>query len=86
MSDFKTRLEKIRNENRFRQRLPLESAQDTLVNIKGKLVINFASNNYLNLANNKHLKNSFKKSIEKYGIGSGSSPLISGYNKEYENF
>ncbi len=85
MSDFKTRLEKIRNENRFRQRLPLESAQDTLVNIKGKLVINFASNNYLNLANNKHLKNSFKKSIEKYGIGSGSSPLISGYNKEYEN-
>ncbi len=84
MSDFKTRLQKIRNEHRYRERLPLDSAQDILVKINGKLLTNFASNNYLNLANNKQLKKFFKKSIETYGIGSGSSPLISGYNREYE--
>ena len=84
MSNFKNRLKIIKDENRYRERISLYSAQDTIVRVEGKSVTNFASNNYLSLANNKSLKGSFKNFIEKYGIGSGSSPLISGYNKEYK--
>ena len=85
MSNFKNRLKIIKDENRYRERISLYSAQDTIVRVEGKSVTNFASNNYLSLANNKSLKGIFKNFIEKYGIGSGSSPLISGYNKEYKN-
>ena len=84
MSNFKNRLKIIKDENRYRERISLYSAQDTIVRVEGKSVTNFASNNYLSLANNKSLKGIFKNFIEKYGIGSGSSPLISGYNKEYK--
>ena len=84
MSNFKNRLKIIKDENGYRERISLYSAQDTIVRVEGKSVTNFASNNYLSLANNKSLKGSFKNFIEKYGIGSGSSPLISGYNKEYK--
>ena len=84
MSDLKNRLKIIKDENRYRRRVSLYSAQDTTVKLQGKIVTNFASNNYLSLANNKKLKDSFKRFIEEYGIGSGSSPLISGYNKEYK--
>ena len=79
MSNFKNRLKIIKDENRYRERISLYSAQDTIVRVEGKSVTNFASNNYLSLANNKSLKGIFKNFIEKYGIGSGSSPLISGY-------
>ena len=46
---------------------------------------NFSSNNYLNLANNKKLKIKLKKCVDEYGIGSGASPLISGYSKAHES-
>ena len=38
-----------------------ESAQDSLIKVSGKILNNFSSNNYLNLANNKKLKIKLKK-------------------------
>jgi 8-amino-7-oxononanoate synthase len=62
-----------------------ESAQDSLIKVSGKILNNFSSNNYLNLANNKKLKIKLKKCIDEYGIGSGASPLISGYSKAHQS-
>ena len=46
--------------------------------VDGKRVILFCSNNYLGLSNNKEVKESIKNAVEKYGMGSGGSRLVSG--------
>jgi glycine C-acetyltransferase len=48
---------------------------------KTRKMLMFGSNNYLGLANNPYIKESVKKSIEKYGIGIGGPPLLNGYTK-----
>lgn len=41
----------------------------------------FASNNYLGLANNNHIKNKVKEAIDKYGTGLGGPPILNGYTQ-----
>ena len=85
MPDFKNIILNLKKDNNYRNRIATESAQDSLMKVSGKILNNFSSNNYLNLANNKKLKIKLKKHIDTYGIGSGASPLISGYSKAHEN-
>ena len=80
MSAYTTEINKIRNLGYLRKRLINHSAQDVIVIIDKKKIISFASNDYLGLANNIKIKKAFTKAVEKYGVGSGSSPLISGYS------
>ena len=56
----------------------ISSPPGHLVEIEGKRYLNFSSNNYLGLADNPLLKKSAGEAIEKYGVGSGASRLISG--------
>ncbi|RJP28848.1 MAG: 8-amino-7-oxononanoate synthase [Candidatus Omnitrophota bacterium] len=44
----------------------------------GKKVLIFCSNDYLGLANSELLKKAAKEAIDKYGVGSGGSRLVSG--------
>jgi 8-amino-7-oxononanoate synthase len=62
----------------FRQLLETESAQGRRVVIEGKSLLNFCSNDYLGLANNPLLLESFRLGAEKHGVGSGASPLVCG--------
>ena len=48
------------------------------VRYKQKTLLNFSSNDYLGLSQNKTIKNYTINIIKKYGIGSGSSRLVSG--------
>ena len=48
------------------------------VKYKQKTLLNFSSNDYLGLSQNKTIKNYTINIIKKYGIGSGSSRLVSG--------
>ena len=48
------------------------------IKYKNKILLNFSSNDYLGLSQNKYLKSETVKLIKKYGIGSGSSRLVSG--------
>ena len=61
-----------------------ESAQQTLMKIDGKDCLNFCSNDYLGLANHPEVIASFKKSVDKYGVGSGASHLINGHSAEHQ--
>ena len=85
MPDFKNIILSLKKDNNYRNRVTTESAQDSLIKVSGKILNNFSSNNYLNLANNKKLKIKLKKCVDEYGIGSGASPLISGYSKAHES-
>ena len=48
------------------------------IRFNNKVLLNFSSNDYLGLSENRYLKNQTIKMIKKYGIGSGSSRLVSG--------
>ena len=85
MLSFKKIISKLKREKNYRIRIATESPQDIIIKISGEKYNNFSSNNYLNLSNNKKLKAKLKNNIEAYGIGSGASPMISGYSQPHEN-
>lgn len=64
----------------YRTRKLIESAQGSIVKIKGEEYLNFSSNDYLGFANNRLLKNHMIEAIDRYGIGSGSSQLVVGHS------
>ena len=57
---------------------PIESDQDTVVQIDGKPVLMFGSNSYLGLTNHPKLKEGAIKVIEKYGTGCAGSRFLNG--------
>ncbi len=57
---------------------PIQSDQDTVVNIDGKPVLMFGSNSYLGLTNHPRLKEASIKAVEKYGTGCAGSRFLNG--------
>ena len=63
----------------LRRRLrTLEGPQQPRIEVEGRPLVNFSSNDYLGLANHPFLKKTYQESIERHGVGSGASRLISG--------
>ena len=63
----------------LRRRLrQLDSAQGVRINLEGRELLNFSSNDYLGLANDPILKRAASEAIEEFGAGSGSARLICG--------
>jgi glycine C-acetyltransferase len=58
----------------------ISSPQGAWLQIEGRRVLNFCSNNYLGLANHPHLVEAAKKAIDQYGVGPGAVRIISGTN------
>ncbi len=56
----------------------IEGEQNARVIVDGKEVLLLCSNNYLGLANHPTLKKVSIKAVEKYGVGTGASRLVSG--------
>ncbi len=63
----------------LRRRLrTVESPPNPTIFLNGQSVIQFASNNYLGLANHHKIKQAAIEAIQEYGVGSGASRLVSG--------
>jgi len=56
----------------------LDSPQGPVVQLNGREVINFSSNDYLGFASSDVLKNAMMEGIARYGAGSGASRLVCG--------
>tara|TARA_B100000886_G_scaffold125510_1_gene84555 strand:- start:3069 stop:4223 length:1155 start_codon:yes stop_codon:yes gene_type:complete len=82
--DYSNIISELRKDGYYRERMPVDSPQDRYIVIKNKKVLNFSSNDYLGLANSNYLKDVFYEKVKKYGVGSGSSPLISGYSSQHK--
>ncbi|HXV82615.1 MAG TPA: 8-amino-7-oxononanoate synthase [Candidatus Binatia bacterium] len=71
-------LEALRHRGLYRYLRRVEGDQGPTLQLDGRKVINFSSNNYLGLANHPALQDAAKQAIDRYGCGSGASRLISG--------
>ncbi len=60
------------------------SAAGPRVRIGGREVLQFASNNYLGLANDPRVKEAARRAIEKWGWGAGASRLVAGHTEAHE--
>ena len=71
-------LEKLRAQGKLKVERELEGAQGPEVEIAGKKVLMFASNNYLGLSNHPEIVKAAKEGLKKYGFGLSSVRFISG--------
>lgn len=67
----------------YRQRKTITSPQETEIEVKGKLLTNFCSNDYLGLANHPEVLAACKKGVDLYGVGSGASHLVVGHSQAH---
>jgi 8-amino-7-oxononanoate synthase len=56
----------------------VDSPQQPLIDLEGRAILNFSSNDYLGLAREESVQAAAVKAIERYGTGSGASRLICG--------
>ncbi|MGZ4992766.1 MAG: 8-amino-7-oxononanoate synthase [Methylobacter sp.] len=79
-SQLATSLDDIAQQGLYRSRRIIESPQGINLNIDGRTIVNFCSNDYLGLANHPDVINAFKAGADHYGVGSGSAHLICGHS------
>ena len=75
---FAEELEALRARSLDRHLREIRSAQGSEVEIAGRRLINFSSNDYLGLANDPRLREAAIGAIGEFGVGAGASRLISG--------
>ncbi len=76
-------LDKLKIRGLYRSRRVITSPQGIMVEIGGKSVLNFCSNDYLGLANHHDVIDAFKSGADRYGVGSGSAHLIAGHSSAH---
>ena len=67
----------------IRTRSVINVEKHTKINLNNRIVTSFLSNDYLGMSKNRSIISELKKSANTHGIGSGSSPLISGYSESH---
>lgn len=78
-------LDRLRHDELYRSRRVVESAQGIEIQLDGRSVINFCSNDYLGLANHPSVVNAFQSGAARYGVGSGSAHLICGHSRAHHD-
>lgn len=82
--DFSTELAAIDAQQLTRVRRVVESANGPHVVIDGQPLLAFCSNDYLGLAQHPELIATARGAAERWGVGSGASPLVSGHSAAHE--
>ncbi len=75
---FQEQLNALRARSLERKLREIGSAQGPEVEIAGRRLINFSSNDYLGLANDSRLREAAIAAIGEFGVGAGASRLVSG--------
>lgn len=75
---LKKQVEALKEDGVFRTLPVLEGANEPVVTLSGKRVINLSSNNYLGFANHPKLKKAAVDAVEQYGVGAGAVRTIIG--------
>ncbi len=82
LSEINTELEDLKNLGLYKSEYQIISSQSSEIKIvdekSSKKMLNFCANNYLGLANNAHLIEVAKRSLDEYGLGAASVRFICG--------
>ena len=78
LQDLMGRVNDLREQNLLRELRRVDSAQGPHIQIGGRPLLNFSSNDYLGLANDPLLKEAASQAVAAYGAGAGASRLICG--------
>jgi len=79
-----TKLNELKKAHAYRSRMVSESPQQAHQVLNGKKVINFASNDYLGLANHPKIKQAYHQGVDSWGVGSGAAHLINGHSQAHQ--
>ena len=77
---LQVQLNQRREAHLYRTRLNVESGCSSLLQVDGRALINFCSNDYLGLAGHPDIRRALQQAADQYGTGSGASHLISGHS------
>jgi len=72
------RLAKLCEQGLIRELRRVDTPQSPRIEMEGRTLLNFSSNDYLGLANEPALKEAAIRSVERFGAGAGASRLICG--------
>ena len=81
---LQARLDQRHKQFLYRHRTNVASGCDSVLQVEGKSLVNFCSNDYLGLAGHPDIAAALKSAIDQYGTGSGASHLISGHSKAHQ--
>ncbi|MGZ0079307.1 8-amino-7-oxononanoate synthase [Methylomonas sp. YC3] len=81
--DFAGQLRQLERDNLYRRRRVVDGPQGITLNVDGRQLINFCSNDYLGLANHPEVATAFKAGVDRFGVGSGSAHLICGHSSAH---
>ena len=82
---LKKSLGTIHRANWYRQVKTVNSLPGAVIELEGRKLVNFASNDYLGLAGDERLVVAATEAIQKYGTGSTGSRLLSGHRELHYN-
>lgn len=75
---IESELDRLKTEGLFKTIRTIQSPQGAWLQVDGKKVLNFCSNNYLGLANHPALVEAARQAIQKYGVGPAAVRTIAG--------
>lgn len=84
-STLRDELSSIAAASRYRRRRVIDTdpAHPLRVRVDGRECVNFCSNDYLGLAAHPALRAAMSAAVERYGVGSGASHLVTGHGPEH---
>lgn len=83
MLDLAQMLAKNEAQYLHRTRRVFAERNNSMAIVDGEVIVNFCSNDYLNLSTHADVKQTFANSAAKLGLGSSGSALISGYSESH---
>jgi 8-amino-7-oxononanoate synthase len=83
MHNFTQKLAEHDSQHLRRIRRVFSEHNDSMAIVDGKSIVNFCSNDYLNISTHASVKQTFANSAAQLGLGSTGSALISGYSESH---
>ncbi len=80
LAEFDTRLTDLEAAHLTRRRRIVVPETGARMTVNGRSMLAFCSNDYLGLAGHPALKAAVHEAVDTYGVGSGASPMVSGYS------
>ncbi|MDP2093262.1 MAG: aminotransferase class I/II-fold pyridoxal phosphate-dependent enzyme, partial [Hydrogenophaga sp.] len=80
LNEFDDRLAALDAQSLRRVRRAVAPEQGARLNVDGVSLLAFCSNDYLGLAQDPLLRQAVHAAVDRYGVGSGASPMVSGHS------